>query len=128
MNQESQMRFWCNNKSSISIANKPLQHDRTKHIKIDRFFIKESLDSEILKLIHVSTLDQVVDYLTKGLGPISFSLLCDKMSLEDIFLHLGGGVLRMIKVVAQWLAIPNNKLDQRPYLGLYKEEPSPPYV
>ena len=53
MNLESQMRLWCDNKSAISIANKPVQHDRTKHIEIDRFFTKEKLDSGILKFSHV---------------------------------------------------------------------------
>ena len=45
MNQENQMRLWCNNKSAISIADNLVQHDRTKHIEIDRFFIKEKLSS-----------------------------------------------------------------------------------
>ena len=66
MNQESQMRLWCDNKSAISIANNPVQHDMTKHIEINRFVIKEKLDSGILKLSHVSTKDQIADCLTKG--------------------------------------------------------------
>lgn len=31
----------CDNKASISISENPVQHDRTKHIEIDRHFIKE---------------------------------------------------------------------------------------
>jgi len=31
----------CDNKSAISIAHNPIQYDRTKHIEIDRHFIKE---------------------------------------------------------------------------------------
>ena len=85
MNEESHMRLWCDNKSEISIANNTMQHDRTKHIKIDRFFIREKLDSRILKLSHVSTEDQVADCLTKGHGPVCLSRLCDKMGFVDIF-------------------------------------------
>ena len=85
MNQEYQMRLWCDSKSTINITNNPLQHDRTKHIKIHRFFIKEKLDSGILKWSHVSIEDEVADCLTKGLGPVSLSRLCDKMGLVDIF-------------------------------------------
>jgi hypothetical protein len=45
MDQGGKMKLWCDSKSAISIANNPLQHDRTKHVEIDRFFIKEKLDN-----------------------------------------------------------------------------------
>ena len=48
VNQENQMMLWCDNKLAIRIANNLVQQDRTKHIKIDRFFIKEKLDNGIL--------------------------------------------------------------------------------
>jgi len=35
--------YWCYNKAAINIANNSVQHDRTKHVEIDRFFIKERL-------------------------------------------------------------------------------------
>ncbi|KAL6332216.1 hypothetical protein AAG906_001931 [Vitis piasezkii] len=30
------MKLYCDNKSTINIAHNPIQHDRTKHIEIDR--------------------------------------------------------------------------------------------
>ena len=39
------MKFFCDNKVAINIANNLAQHDRTKHVEIDRHFIKEKLDS-----------------------------------------------------------------------------------
>ena len=33
---EKPMRLYCDNKSTICIAHNPVQHDRTKHIKIDK--------------------------------------------------------------------------------------------
>ena len=45
----SSMNMWCDNKSSINIAHNPVQHDRTNHVEIDRFFIKEKLDVWIIK-------------------------------------------------------------------------------
>lgn len=38
------MNLFCDNKSAISIAHSPVQHDKTKHIEIDHRFIKEKLD------------------------------------------------------------------------------------
>lgn len=32
---EGPMKLFCNNKSTISVAHNPVQHDRTKHIEID---------------------------------------------------------------------------------------------
>lgn len=38
------MMLYCDNKLIISIAQNIIQHDRIKHIEIDRHFIKEKLD------------------------------------------------------------------------------------
>ena len=79
------MRVWCDNQSAISIANNPVQHDRTKHVEIDRFFIKEKLDAGIISLSHVSSQQQFADCLTKSLGTKECNLACDKMRLIDIY-------------------------------------------
>ena len=42
------MGLTCDNKSAISIAHNPVQHDRTKHVEIDRYFIKEKLDDGLI--------------------------------------------------------------------------------
>jgi hypothetical protein len=35
LDKGTQMKLWCDNQSSINIANNPVQHDRTKHMEID---------------------------------------------------------------------------------------------
>jgi hypothetical protein len=85
VDQRAQMNLWCDNKSAISIANNPVQHDKTKYIEIDRFFIKEKLNSGLLELGHVSIRDQAADCLTKGLNSLDLARGCDKMGLVDIF-------------------------------------------
>ena len=44
------IRLYCNNKPACDIAHNPVQHDRTKHVEVDRFFIKEKLDENIVEL------------------------------------------------------------------------------
>jgi len=79
------MKLWCDNRSTINIANNPVQHDRTKHVEIDRFFIKEKIDNGTLKLSHIASGEQVADCLTKGLGVKECILACNKMGMIDIY-------------------------------------------
>ncbi|KAE8735933.1 Calcium-dependent lipid-binding family protein isoform 3 [Hibiscus syriacus] len=64
---EEPMKLYYDNKSTINIAHNPVQHDNTKHVEMDRHFIKEKLDSGLICTPYVSTGDQVADILTKGL-------------------------------------------------------------
>ncbi|RVW18498.1 Retrovirus-related Pol polyprotein from transposon RE1 [Vitis vinifera] len=47
-----------------SHATNPLQHDHTKYVEVDRFFIKEKLD-DIVELPKIRSKDQLADILTK---------------------------------------------------------------
>jgi hypothetical protein len=82
---DTPMKLWCDNKSAISIANNPVQHDRTKHVELDRFFIKEKLDEGVLELEFVMSGGQVADCFTKGLGVKKCNSSCDKMGMIDIY-------------------------------------------
>jgi hypothetical protein len=78
-------KLWCDNKSAINIASNPVQHDRTKHVEVDHFFIKEKIDEDTLELSHVISREQLVDCLTKGLGVKECELACSKMRMIDIY-------------------------------------------
>ncbi|XP_062075277.1 secreted RxLR effector protein 161-like [Humulus lupulus] len=54
--------------SSISIAHNPIHHDRTKHVEVDRHFIKEKIDGGIVSIKYVHMDQQLADILTKGLS------------------------------------------------------------
>jgi hypothetical protein len=60
--------IYCDNISSILLANNSVYHVRTKHIEVHYHFIKEKVLAKEINLIHVSTEDQVVDIFTKALG------------------------------------------------------------
>lgn len=38
------MKLYCDKKSAINIAHNPVQHNCTKHVKVDQHFIKEKLE------------------------------------------------------------------------------------
>ncbi|WVZ69160.1 hypothetical protein U9M48_017995 [Paspalum notatum var. saurae] len=89
----SPLMLYCDNKAAIDIANNPVQHDRTKHVEIDRHFVKEKLDRGIICLPYVSSSTQIADMLTKGLLEKAFSIFCSKMGLYDVFTPSRGEVL-----------------------------------
>lgn len=64
---DAPMGLVCDNKSTISIAHNPVQHDRTKHIEMDRHFIKEKLDSGLIATEYILSKLQSADMFTKGL-------------------------------------------------------------
>jgi len=86
LHEASSMKLWCDNKSAINIANNPVQHDRTKHVEIDRFFIRERIDDGTLSLGFITSEEQIADCLTKGLSVKRCVSLCDKMGMIDIYI------------------------------------------
>ncbi|RVW31776.1 Retrovirus-related Pol polyprotein from transposon RE1 [Vitis vinifera] len=60
------IRLFCDNKAACDIAHNPVQHDCTKHVEVNRFFIKEKLDDKIVELPKIRSEDQLVNILTKA--------------------------------------------------------------
>ncbi|RVW18941.1 Retrovirus-related Pol polyprotein from transposon RE1 [Vitis vinifera] len=79
------IQLFCDNKVACNIAHNPVQHDRTKHVEVDRFFIKEKLDDKIVELSKIRSEDQLADILTKAVSSQVFSKVLDKLAMCDIY-------------------------------------------
>ena len=82
---EKPIQLYCDNKETCDVAHNPVQHDRTKHVEVDRFFIKEKLDGNIVKLPKIWLEEQLADILTKGASHKVFSKFLDKLGMCDIY-------------------------------------------
>ena len=55
----------CDNKASISISENHVQHDKTKHVEVDRHFIKEKSEDNSVDLPFVRSEDQLGDIIRR---------------------------------------------------------------
>jgi len=81
---EAPMGLACDNKPAISIAHNPVQHDQTKHIEIDRHFIKEKLDDGLIATEYIPSRLQLANMFTKGLPTKQFEDLTCKLGMIHI--------------------------------------------
>jgi hypothetical protein len=84
--------IYCDNISSILLANNPVYHARIKHIKVHYHFIKEKVLAKEIDLIHVSTKDQVADIFTKALGTNKLRKFRKMLGVLEVDLSLKGSV------------------------------------
>jgi hypothetical protein len=84
--------IYCDNISSILLANNPVYHVRTKHIEVHYHFIREKVIAKEIDLIHVSTKDQVADIFTKALGRDKLKKFRKMLGLLEVDLSLRGSV------------------------------------
>jgi hypothetical protein len=84
--------IYCDNISSILLANNPIYHARTKHIEVHYHFIREKVLAKEIDLIHVSIEDQVADIFTKALGTDKLKKFRKMLSGLKVDLSLKGSV------------------------------------
>lgn len=79
---EEPMKLFSDNDLAIIIAHNLVQHDMTKHLEIDRHFIKK-LDSGLITISYVPSGHQLVDVLTHGLPTERLNRLTCNLGMID---------------------------------------------
>ena len=85
MHKKGPIKLYCDKKAAINIAHNPVHHDRTKHVEVDRHFIKEKIEDGSICIPHVPSSEQTADILTKGLPRPLFEKMTNKLGLFDVY-------------------------------------------
>ena len=78
-------KLYCDNNVAINIAHNPVQHNRTKHVEVDRHFIRKKLIEGSICTSFVKTENQLADILIKGVSSKVFNLALNKLGIGDIY-------------------------------------------
>ncbi|KAL6310889.1 hypothetical protein AAG906_014849 [Vitis piasezkii] len=73
--------LWCDNTGAKQVTSNPIFHSRTKHIKIDVYFIGDKVITKELDIKYVPTKDQTADIFTKSLSISQFHFLKGKLAI-----------------------------------------------
>ncbi|CAA7029021.1 unnamed protein product [Microthlaspi erraticum] len=74
--------IYCDNVGAIYLCANLVFHSRMKHIALDYHFIRNLVQSGALRVVHVSTHDQLADVLTKPLSRAAFYNCSSKIGVS----------------------------------------------
>jgi hypothetical protein len=90
---QTPLTLYCDNKSTISLAENPVFHNRSKHIELRYYFLRELVQRGHLVLRHVASAVNPADIFTKALDKKLHRWMLLALGLQP--LCSSGGVLRM---------------------------------
>ncbi|CAH9115063.1 unnamed protein product [Cuscuta epithymum] len=84
VNHNSPTPLYCDNQAARHIALNPVFHERTKHVEMDCYFVRERVARNEIQPLFISTSNQVADIFTKALGTDRFQFLRSKLGVRNL--------------------------------------------
>ncbi|GJT90137.1 ribonuclease H-like domain-containing protein [Tanacetum coccineum] len=73
---------YCDNVSAVYLSSNTVQHQRTKHIEIDIYFVRDLFATGQVHVLHIPSRFQYADIFTKGLPSALFDEFRDSLSVR----------------------------------------------
>jgi hypothetical protein len=80
---EYQVRIFCDNLSSIRLAENPVFHARTKHIEVHYHYIREKVLEDEIEMVPIKTEEQNTDIFAKSLHREKFERFWEALGMVD---------------------------------------------
>lgn len=84
--QHGPTRLYCDNQAARHIARNPVFHERTKHVEMDCYFVRERVESREVEPCSIATSHQIADIFTKALGSDQLRFLAVKLGVRNLHL------------------------------------------
>ncbi|GKB89351.1 retrovirus-related pol polyprotein from transposon TNT 1-94 [Tanacetum coccineum] len=89
----------CDNKGTVDLSKNPVQHSRTKHIKIRHHFLRDNVQKRHISIKKVSSVDNIANILTKPLKRESFNYL--RLGLGHFINHISPLLLLLVSILVR---------------------------
>jgi hypothetical protein len=71
----------CDNQDAIALIRDPVFHQRTRHIDVRFFFVREAQEQKKVGISHIESENQLADIFTKALAAQRFEKLRERLNI-----------------------------------------------